>query len=509
MKINKTKECMAYYFEKHDIDFWKCNICKRDIKQKDKTGYSNLQSHITTHVPDYVTAYNKAKAEGSVGGSLDSFGFINQRTKDLHDWMKWIVDRNLPLHEIEENSTRKVVTMQSFSVETLTKYMRKVTEAVETKMTNDLPETFAIVFDGWTRHSRHYLAVFAVYMKKDQKETILLAIAPPYDEESYNADEHITFIRETLNIYGKSLSNVCVFVGDNCATNMSMSRKTGIALIGCYSHKFNLAVNHHLENSTEKEAIDNVHELMVELRTLKNAARLRKLNVSAAKKNNDTRWSSTYDMIKRYLEINEVVETIDTQSIIDKLLSRTDHRKIEHLMLKLKLMQDVSKELQRESLTLDEARDLFDGVVDEFPDMERHLNAEATIVVDPELESGIIKVLRNKQSTLDVYEMARLEKLKKPTIPANDEDNDDIDEVSNFAQRLLKRRRLAAVSHDYLDLTFIPPTSNIVERLFSTAKLILSDQRAAILPFTFEMLLFLKVNSNWWNLQTVDKAMQS
>ena len=71
--------------------------------------------------------------------------------------------------------------------------------------------------------------------------------------------------------------------------------------------------------------------------------------------------------------------------------------------------------------------------------------------------------------------MARLEKLKKPTIPANDEDNDDIDEVSNFAQRLLKRRRLAAVSHDYLDLTFIPPRSNIVERLFSTAKLILSD----------------------------------
>ena len=57
--------------------------------------------------------------------------------------------------------------------------------------------------------------------------------------------------------------------------------------------------------------VDTVDNLMVELRTLKNATRLIKLGVNAATLDNDTRWSSIYEMLKRYLEIVEVVMTIE------------------------------------------------------------------------------------------------------------------------------------------------------------------------------------------------------
>ena len=82
-------------------------------------------------------------------------------------------------------------------------------------------------------------------------------------------------------------------------------------MIGCFSRKLNLAVKKHIENSAEKGAVDAVHNLMVERRKLKNATRLRKLGVNAAMPDNDTRWSSIYEMLKRYLEIVEVVMTIE------------------------------------------------------------------------------------------------------------------------------------------------------------------------------------------------------
>ena len=508
--MSTTKECMAYYFESTGEGVWKCRICSRSIRQKKNAGYSNLQSHILTHEPEYKSKFEEDRANG--GGTLDSFGFINDKTKDMFYWMKWIVDRNLPLHEIEQKWTRSVVSMKSFSAKTLTKYLTKVTELVEKYIHDDLPEKFAIVFDGWTRHSVHYLAIFAVYLKNGQKQVVLLAIAPPINEESYNSDEHIIFIQETLNIYGKTLENVCCFVGDNCETNQSVSRKTGIALIGCYSHKLNLAVKKHLENSEEKVAVHAVHNLMVELRTLKNAARLRKLGLNLATLDNDTRWSSTYEMIKRYLEIIEFVETIEVPSVQDKLLTRSQHRMVTALMIRLKQMEDVTKELQREDLTLSEARDLFDGLMNVYPAMEDYLAERASIVVDPTFESAIIKVIRKETRMLTPSELTKLESFKKPPTTNAEtqlEGEDENGEKTNFAKKLLKRRRLSTETHDYIDLSFIPPTSNIVERLFSVAKLLLRDQRARLLPITFESILFLKANMNWWNLQTVHTAMQS
>ena len=505
---------MSYFFNPKGEGIWECKICSKEIKQRPNCGYSNLISHVSGHDPDYKSTYEDVLKK-SGGGTLDSFGFINQKTKDLYQWMSWIVDRNLPLHEIEQKSTRDVVTMQSFSVETLTKYMQRVTESVEKCIADDLTNhRFAIVFDGWTRFAVHYLALFAVYKKKGQKRVVLLAIAPPIDEESYNADEHITFIEGTLSIYGKSLGDVCVFVGDNCETNQSISRKTGIALIGCYSHKFNLAVKAHLDECREKNAIAAVHDLMVELRTLKNAARLRKLGVKAAKVNNATRWSSIFEMIKRYFEIIEQVECIETTSVQEKLLMRSEHKMlpVEDVMIRLKQMEDVTKELQRDDLTLDEARDLFDGMTDLFPEMGHHLDERAEIVVDPTLETAIVKVLRDQRNVLTPSEKAKLECFKEntPLSHSSSVTETEDDDTLNFAQRLLKKRRVSV--HDpseFMDLSFIPPTSNIVERLFSAAKLVLRDQRASLLPITFEMLLFLKVNRDWWNLQTVHKAMQA
>jgi len=56
-----------------------------------------------------------------------------------------------------------------------------------------------------------------------------------------------------------------------------------------------------------------------------------------------------------------------------------------------------------------------------------------------------------------------------------------------------------------VDLNFVVGTSDIVERLFSAAGLILTDLRSSMLPINAEALLFLKVNRMYWDFETVMK----
>ena len=77
------------------------------------------------------------------------------------------------------------------------------------------------------------------------------------------------------------------------------------------SHRFNLA-------------LDDIHKVMVELRKLKNAARLRSLTDLCAVKNNETRWSSKYEMAKRYIRLKDKIN--DIVEVENLLLSRPKRR---------------------------------------------------------------------------------------------------------------------------------------------------------------------------------------
>ena len=117
----KTIDIMNYYFSRmHQEHMWSCNLCQRQIKQKQNSGYSNLTSHITSHKSNYKELYvDNLKRSGMKRKIMDNFGFVDDKVKDMYEWITWIVSRNLPLCEVENQKTRDVVKMRSFSVETL------------------------------------------------------------------------------------------------------------------------------------------------------------------------------------------------------------------------------------------------------------------------------------------------------------------------------------------------------------------------------------------------------
>lgn len=86
------------------------------------------------------------------------------------------------------------------------------------------------------------------------------------------------------------------------------------------------------------------------------------------------------------------------------------------------------------------------------------------------------------------------------------EENSNIEE--DFVQQAFKKQRTDKEKSAYINTSFLAPTSNDVERLFSLAKRLYEDHRKSLNDRTFECLLFLKVNVALWDIKVVSEAIR-
>ncbi len=75
----------------------------------------------------------------------------------------------------------------------------------------------------------------------------------------------------------------------------------------------------------------------------------------------------------------------------------------------------------------------------------------------------------------------------------------------SFAAREIKTARMK-VSFDagYIGTSFLLPTTNICERLFSVSGNALNNNHRNVLPTNLEQKIFSHMNSNLWGVQDVD-----
>ncbi|EGZ17545.1 hypothetical protein PHYSODRAFT_499950 [Phytophthora sojae] len=244
------------------------------------------------------------------------------------------------------------------------------------------------MFDGWTHAGIHYVALYAVYETAGKLRIPLLGMSP-LDDGDQTADAHIKLFKNILDVYDKTSDMVGFLVGDNCATNLSIATKMGIPLVGCASHRFNLAVNKFME--PYGDLLDEVNNLMVELRHENNRAELKKYTELVPIKRNVTRWSSTFTMVERYIRIRVEIKKVD--AVEEMVPTGGKHRKLVALFEHLKKFESVCKRLQREDTDIGEVRLMFDSLIAEYPVMSEHLKSTAKIVHTPAFESGVVKVI--------------------------------------------------------------------------------------------------------------------
>ncbi|ETI39325.1 hypothetical protein L915_14630 [Phytophthora nicotianae] len=83
-------------------------------------------------------------------------GFVDEVSLNIYLWMRWVIQRNLPITEVKNKLTREAVTIKSTTVRTMKVCMRYVTGKVGETISSDMGNSFCLMFDEWTSHSLQF-----------------------------------------------------------------------------------------------------------------------------------------------------------------------------------------------------------------------------------------------------------------------------------------------------------------------------------------------------------------
>ncbi|RLN87487.1 hypothetical protein BBJ28_00025084 [Nothophytophthora sp. Chile5] len=355
-----NKLLCAFFFTPLGQGLFRCKTCGLNRKQVAGSGYSNLLAHLAGKHEGYEAQF--ASFQNNSNRPLQSFGFVPVEASHLFQWIQWIVMRNMPIHEVEDPLTRTMSKLQPVTVKAVKKGMEGIAIKIGQKLEKELGKLFDLMFDGWTHAGVHYIAVFAVYEADGDLCVPLLGLSPLADG-TQTADAHVQMFGNILDVYNKTDDMVAFLVGDNCATNQSVATKMGVPLVGCASHRFNLAVNKFL--APHEDLLAEVNTLMVELQKENNFAELKKHTELLPVKRNVTRWSSTFTMVQRYIRIRGEIKKVD--AVEDLIPTGAKHRKLVALFEHLKKFESVCLHLQRDSTDMAEVRLMFDARIADTP----------------------------------------------------------------------------------------------------------------------------------------------
>ncbi|ETM97378.1 hypothetical protein PPTG_20249 [Phytophthora nicotianae INRA-310] len=202
--------------------------------------------------------------------------------------------------------------------------------------------------------------------------------------------------------------------------------------------------------------LDKVKSLMVKLKSLNQSSNLSSIEAPAKSGHS--------------LELHD-----DDDLVADDLPDPAANRRLRKLLEDLSKVDSVSKELQASTVSLLDARVYFDGRLDSLPALVSHI---AAIVHSLHCEAACVKVLDGKTAKLTRAETASLRRFavqrEETSVAAAVDDADN-----SFVEQVKKRRKLATTT--------------------------VGTQRQGLNPITLK-LLFLRVNSSYWNAQVVNEC---
>lgn len=136
--------------------------------------------------------------------------------------------------------------------------MKMVTQVyIDVLWLNRLQNTVRCSFDTFKIDKEYFEVMHACY--------------PFLEEDDLTSNQLFYVLKDALLIYNKAINYVVCFGGNSFAVTRHLSTMSGIPLVRCYSHQFNLVVRElisFLENLSN--ALKQARKLMSRLRTFKN-----------------------------------------------------------------------------------------------------------------------------------------------------------------------------------------------------------------------------------------------
>ncbi len=136
-----------------------------------------------------------------------------------------------------------------------------------------------------------------------------------------------------------------------------------------------------------------------------------------------------------------------------------------------------------------------------------YIASDSGIVSSPAFEAGVVKIQSGNENEPNRQEKLAVScLLRHQSTVCIDDNTAKIDDTTMPMEQQLRKKRKVEEGSTYIDCRFILGSVSEIERMWSRAKYVLSDQRSRLTPELFEAILFLKLNSRFWNPLLVSKA---
>lgn len=214
---------------------------------------------------------------------------------------------------------------------------------------------FFLISLGWTCDGtfKQYYAFFLIWATDQGTNLCLLSCRPNQTRDMgmirHTAADIQQNLAQHLALIGKKTQNIDYIVGDNCQVNKRLANNLRVPFVGCASHRLNLAVQQYIQKPEVQTSIQQVNDLMSTLRTGKIMSLLENYKLPKPELYNKTRWSSTYNMLKKYLKLYAgLIQYNFPIEITQKIPNPLEHKNIVDIKKKLEEIENVNKELQRD-----------------------------------------------------------------------------------------------------------------------------------------------------------------
>lgn len=221
--------------------------------------------------------------------------------------------------------------------------------------------------------------------------------------------------------YELPMDNLVCLVGENCTTNVTTANVLKRPLLGCRSHRFNLAIESYMANHLAAET-EMIATLMQSLLTLKKGTSRREQTHARTVKRNQARWLDLRIMVQRLERLLPHLDELQNAAVSELIPATAQQRKLDEYKSTMQIFKSIALMLQERSTTLLHSHMLFQRILSDFPNepsFPKYLSLEGDIVTFPHFERALVKIQNNNEIDLTAEERVTVAALlKNPFEPA-------------------------------------------------------------------------------------------
>ncbi|CAG8736705.1 24993_t:CDS:1, partial [Gigaspora margarita] len=178
---------------------------------KKGTGYTNLMNHLDAKHESFKSIFQQYL--GNTNSPKISFNY-DTIVHNNFDWVTLVVKCQISINACENTDFVLHTGLSKLDALTVNKYLDSLANIVQERIKNTLPKKIGIMFDGWMNNGVHFVGLFGIYQTVyESRNLVLLAFSPFEDHTTQNADAHIKFFKDVLELYDKDIKNVLFLSG--------------------------------------------------------------------------------------------------------------------------------------------------------------------------------------------------------------------------------------------------------------------------------------------------------